>query len=596
MALFDLQKLETPLDTGDRPKHKIMLVDDDATNLMVLEALLKKEHEVILAKDGAEAFDKICKMEQPEDIAVIISDQRMPHMTGSELFEKILPLMPHTMRVILTGYSDVQEILDCMNRTQIYRYMCKPVDRQDLMITVRRAVDVFDMQRRLDDYHRHLEYQALHDPLTNLPNSRSLEQDLNKLFQTTPEQMLFGICLLKLDRIRAVIAGQGHAFGDRLLVAAAESLLQTVKLAKTELPNARLYRFDGATFALLIPGVQSSVQLENFVDALVCAMHQPLQVNDLEFFLNLKIGLSIYPLDGLDADELMKNTDAAFFQAKQQVGSSVIYYSPEMNILAQKQLTMEQELRHAVTRNQLCLHFQPQIAIRTGKVVGLEALVRWQHPDNGMVSPGEFIPLSESTGLIVPIGEWVLKEACEQNKRWLKQGLRMVVAVNISARQFQHPKFLEMVLGILNETGLPPEHLELEITESVLVGDVQQSVRILQVLRNHGVHLSIDDFGTGYSSLNYLKSFPLNNLKVDQSFVRSMPTSPQDAAIAQTIISLGHKMDMQVIAEGVETQTHLDQLASYSCDVIQGFMFARPMPVEQLDKWMQQWDERPLLP
>jgi diguanylate cyclase (GGDEF)-like protein len=592
MALFNLKKREGAGQKAQSRKHRVMLVDDEPSNLKALGAMLGDEYDVILANDGEEAYQMLMAMPDRDDIALIISDQRMPRLTGTELLEKVKALMPRTMRIILTGYSDLQAIMDCLNRAEIYRYVCKPFDRDDMMMTVRRAIEAFELRVRVDQYNKNLEYQAFHDPLTNLPNRRSLDADI--VTEIGKDAARVGFVLLKLDRFKAVVAGQGHAFGDQLLLQASKALAAAVAGMQGMVPGAKLYRFDGATFAALLPGVKDQSQLERFSQGLLDSMHTPLDVNGFEYFLNLKVGISTYPEDGQTAVDLMKNTDAAFSRAKEVAGSNVIFYRSEMNVRSARMLQLEQDLRHAVARNELRLYYQPQVDIGSGRIAGLEALVRWQHPTQGLIPPMDFIPLAESTGLIVPIGEWVLREACEQNRRWLDQGRDMVVAVNISARQFHHPKFLDMVGSVLHQSGLPAASLELEITESVSVGDMERSIEIMHRLRDMGVHLSIDDFGTGYSSLNYLKSFPLSNLKVDQSFVRTMLQSPDNAAITKTVITLGHTLGMRVIAEGVETQSHLEQLADYKCDLVQGYLFARPMPVSELDDWLRGWHEKPL--
>jgi diguanylate cyclase (GGDEF)-like protein len=591
MALFNLKKREGAGQKAQGKKHRVMLVDDEPSNLKALSAMLGDEYDILLANDGEEAYEILTAMPDRDDIALIISDQRMPRLTGTELLEKVKSLMPRTMRIILTGYSDLQAIMDCLNRAEIYRYVCKPFDRDDMMMTVKRAIEAFELRVRVDQYNKNLEYQAFHDPLTSLPNRRSLDRDMAAEIATGAR---LAFVLLKLDRFKAVIAGQGHAFGDQLLLEASKTLASAVAGMQGMVPGSTLYRFDGATFAAMMPRLRDLGQVERFTQGLLDCMHTALDVNGFEYFLNLKIGVSTYPEDGQTAVELMRNTDAAFSRAKEVAGSNVMYYRSEMNVRSARLLQLEQDLRHAVGRNELRLYYQPQVDIASGRIAGLEALVRWMHPAHGLIPPMDFIPLAETTGLIVPIGEWVLREACEQNRRWIDEGRDMVVAVNISARQFHHPKFLEMVGSVLHQTGLPAASLELEITESVSVGDMERSIEIMHRLRDMGVHLSIDDFGTGYSSLNYLKSFPLSNLKVDQSFVRTMLQSPDNAAITKTVITLGHTLGMRVIAEGVETQTHLEHLADYKCDLVQGYLFAKPMPVDELNHWLRGWHEKPL--
>ncbi|MEY3272175.1 MAG: hypothetical protein RLZZ341_1076 [Pseudomonadota bacterium] len=588
MPLFSVKKRSDAVPAARESRVRIMLVDDEPANLAALSALLGDDYEVLTAADGEAAYEALLSMQDRDGIALVISDQRMPRLTGTQLLERLKSLMPQTLRIILTGYSDLQAILDSLNRAEIYRYVSKPVDRDDLLLTVKRAVEAYELRQRVDQTNRILQHQALHDPLTGLPNRRSLDGDLARaLVGGRPAAEPLALLMMELDRFKPVVAGHGYAFGDELLAAAARRMQDSAERLRDELPGARIYRFDGAIFAAILPAPGGHPSVERFARALIESLHEPLEIHGVAVHLNLKLGAALHPEHGTGPTELMRNTDAAFLHATQVAGSSAIFYRPEMNQRSERMLTLEQDLRGAARRGELRLFYQPQLELQTGRLVGVEALLRWQHPRHGLVPPIDFIPLAEINGHIVALGHWVLHEACRQGAAWRAAGLPLVVAVNISAAQFHHPDFLQQVSGALAEHGLPPETLELEITESVSVADVEHCISVMKALRAMGLRLSIDDFGTGYSSLTYLKSFPLDNLKVDQSFVRPMLSHPDNEAITRTVVTLGHTLGLKVIAEGVETEAHLEKLRELGCDVVQGYLFARPLPAAELQAWAE---------
>ena len=321
---------------------------------------------------------------------------------------------------------------------------------------------------------------------------------------------------------------------------------------------------------------------------------QPVLAAEHELFVTGSLGISLFPADGTSCDELMKAADAAMYKAKQEGKNIYQFYTPDMNARAHELLLLEGDLRKAIEFEQMVLHYQPQFELAGGRLIGMEALVRWRHPRRGLVPPADFIPLAEETGLIVSLGEWVLRQACLQNRAWQQQGLPPVrMAVNISARQFRQPDFVDLVDRILAETGLAAECLELEITESVVMEDFSEAIMTLTDLKVRGIHLSIDDFGTGYSSLNYLKQFPISKLKIDQDFVRDVTVDANDAAIAASVIALAQSMNLEVIAEGVETVAHGLLLLQLGCNLAQGYGIAQPMPAEALAGWLADWRPDP---
>lgn len=424
-----------------------------------------------------------------------------------------------------------------------------------------------------------LAFQASHDLLTGLRNRRRFEETLRQIVaQPKPCHVM----IVYLDRVRRITAGLGHEATDQLLRAAAARLNQTCQGL-----NARLFRYEGVSFALLCPVEENGPDAQALAWQLAQVIEPPFVIDRHELFATVSIGSALFPQDGRDPVALIRNADAALQLARSAGGDGYQVYTPEINARALDRLALETRLRHALERDELELHYQPQLSLHSRQLVGVECLVRWRS-EGKLISPAEFIPLAEESGLIIPIGTWVLRTACRQALAWQHSGLPpLVVAVNISAKQFQHPDFLDVVARILSETGVNPDVIELEITESVVMHDAEHVAHILQRLRDMRLKLSIDDFGTGYSSLAYLKRFPIHKIKIDQSFVRNLAPGSGDAAIVEAVIRLGHSMGMTVIAEGVETSVEFDYLNACGCDEIQGYYYSRPQALEAATAFLQ---------
>jgi len=417
---------------------------------------------------------------------------------------------------------------------------------------------------------------AYHDVLTGLLNRFSLQNQLDHALAVAHrEQRALAVIFLDLDRFKTINDTMGHAVGDALLKDVAYRLRDNVR------DSDIVARLGGDEFVVALTDVDDATAAARVADKLLHALAERYRIGENELHSTASIGVAFYPDDGKDGETLMKNADTAMYHAKSQGRNNVQFFTAEMNQAAVKRLMLDHDLRVSVENRQFELHYQPQLDSRDGRIVGVEALVRWRHPRDGLVLPSEFIPIAEETGLILPLGAWVLDEACRQLRAWRDVGIRgLTMAVNLSAHQLHSPALLAQVVRALEKYALAGADLELEITESVAMHDPDASISQLRALRNLGVRLSIDDFGTGYSSLSYLKLLPIHTLKLDESFVRDIETDVNDVAICTATIALAHSLGLAVMAEGVETAAQRLLLASHQCDFMQGYLFSRPLPAE----------------
>jgi diguanylate cyclase (GGDEF)-like protein len=392
-----------------------------------------------------------------------------------------------------------------------------------------------------------------------------------------------GLLFIDLDNFKHYNDSMGHGFGDKLLVAVAERLSVCARKSDS------VARLSGDEFTILAENVNSQGDLDILCERIVEAMHRPLQIMGREVFVTASIGTAMYPGDDEEAAGLIIKADAAMYEAKRNGRNTWRHYVPGMDLYSFDRMSLETDLRTALERNQFELHYQPQVLLATGKIAGNEALIRWRHPERGLLSPIHFIEIAEETGLIVSIGEWVLREACRQQVAWIASGLEpMSISVNISAMQFYQTGFSQMVRSIIADSGMQPAYLELELTESLFMHDVEAVLKTLHELRELGVKLAIDDFGTGYSNLSYLRRFPVNRLKVDQSFIRNVEREPVNAEIVRAIAALGKSMSLELVAEGVETDSELNMAQASGCEFVQGYRFSKPLPADQLESWLRE--------
>ena len=417
-----------------------------------------------------------------------------------------------------------------------------------------------------------------YDSLTNLPNRELFVDRLDQAIgQARRKKETGAVLALDLDHFKRINDTLGHPIGDQLIKAV------SVRLLKTLFDSDTVTRISGGTFIILLPRIMKTGHAENVANKLLMAFKSPFLVNEHELFTSCSIGIALFPNDGETSDILIKNADAAMHISKERGKDRFQLYSSAIANNSFERLVLENSLRRALERNEFRLYYQPQLDLRTGKSIGVEALIRWQHPDLGFIPPMEFIPIAEETGLIHSIGEWVLKTACEQKKIWDQQGFKYLrVSVNLSARQFHYANLVDMIGDVIKRTGIDAQDLDLELTESTIMEHLEETTETLRKLKEMGTHISIDDFGTGYSSLMYLKTFPIDTIKIDKSFVKDMTTDSDDQAITQAIISMAHSLKLDVVAEGVETKEQLELLRSQNCDIIQGYLFSRPVPADDI--------------
>ncbi len=427
-----------------------------------------------------------------------------------------------------------------------------------------------------------LTHLATHDPLTGLPNRALLADRIGQaIVEARKDASRFAVLFVDLDRFKFVNDSVGHRIGDALLRAAAHRINARLGRADT------LARLGGDEFVVLLKAIGTPQRAADVARQIRRELETAFRIDVHELHISATIGICVYPTDGNSVDMLLTNADAAMYHAKQAGRDTFQFFTPEMNAFAQERLEIENGLRRALQNDEFVLHYQPKVDIGSGEVCAMEALVRWRHPTRGLVRPDVFIPVAEETGLIGPLGEWVLRTACRQNKAWQQAGLKpMRMAVNLSAKQFRQSRLLDFIRRTLDSTGLEARYLELELTESTVMSHPEESVRILQSLSGMGVHIAIDDFGTGYSSLAYLKRLPLDKLKVDRSFVKDLASNPDDASIVQAVISMAHSLRLKVIAEGVETVEQLELLRSLGCDQFQGFYFSAAVAAPEARRFM----------
>jgi diguanylate cyclase (GGDEF)-like protein/PAS domain S-box-containing protein len=443
-------------------------------------------------------------------------------------------------------------------------------------------VCIFNDITNIKETEKKLKDMAYYDSLTGVPNRSLLFDRLQQaILHEDFKEKFIALMFLDLDRFKVINDTLGHIIGDKVLTTAANRLKECIRKSDT------LARYGGDEFAILLYDLKSKHRPAAIAERIISEFSKPFYLDKHEIYMTISIGIALFPYDGKNMENLLKNADMAMYSAKNRGRNNFQFYSSDLNKKAISQLKIESELKKALIKNEFSLNYQPKVDIKSGQIIGFEALLRWKNPKLGNIPPRDFIPLAEETGMIIQIGEWVLRNACIQNKKWIDEGYpSLLVAVNLSAKQFNHSNIVDTVKNILNDTELSPKNLELEITESTIMENPDSVIKMLKELKELGISLSIDDFGTGYSSLNYLKKFPIDSLKIDKTFIDDLEHSKDDASIIKATISLAHNLNLKVIAEGVENEYQLKFLRENKCDIIQGYYYSRPLFYEDISKFL----------
>lgn len=582
-----------------KDQSNIIVIDDDPLiRLVVAKALQAAGLRTIEAASGEEGL----RLFNEQGVDAILLDVMMPGgMDGFETCAEFrnLPEGRHIPVLMMTGLEDLESINRAFE-VGATDFITKPINIPLLGHRVRYMLRGSHINKLLLESKQHLHRMAYFDNLTELPNRNFFREHMRHLIALAQRQKLkMGILYFDLDGFKRINDTLGHHLGDRLLKAIGERLRKYLRASDklectdTSLDGFSLARLGGDEFTVLLSAIERNEDAATVAERIRATLAELFTFDGQELFITTSIGIAIYPDDGETADELLKNADLAMFYAKRGGGNKYRYFSTKMTEAALRRLALESQLRKAIERNELELHYQPQLDVEMGKFKGVEALLRWDSQELGRISPAEFIPLSEETGLIVSIGEWVLRQGCRQARAWRNQGIALDrMAINVSAIQFLHKDFSSVVAAILDETGLEPHVLELELTESALINDEDNVLNTLIALKEIGVQLAIDDFGTGYSSLSRLKNFPIDRLKIDQGFVRDIEADSNNAAIAVAVIAMAESMDMRVLAEGVETAAQLAFLTQKRCNEVQGYLLSKPLPATLAEKFLiERWNE-----
>jgi diguanylate cyclase (GGDEF)-like protein len=567
-----------------REKLDILIIDDDEQVRHLLFAVFKDRYacreagsaEAALLLLGRQSFD------------LVISDVNMGGMSGLELLPHVHTLSPDSIVLMISGQNNIETAIEAQ-RAGAFDYMLKPLDIPHVEAAVARALKQAlllqerrhykdQLEKLLSERTAEVNRLANYDTLTGLPNRTLFEDRLEQAVAVAQRAgELLAVLFISLDQFQKVNDTLGHPCGDQLLRQLATRLRDCV----TEGDTAA--RFAGDEFAVLLTHVKGAKDVVETIAAVRLVLESPFDLDGQKVFATARVGVSLFPDDGQESRGLLKNAVSALYRAKNSESDHYCFYTEDMNAKVSKQFALETSLRDALDNHEFVLHYQPQLAVDSLKIIGVEALVRWQHPQLGLVPPVEFIQLAEESGLILRLGEWVLRTACRQNRLWQDQGFPAIrMAVNVSARQFQQRDLAETVFGILAETELAPQCLDLELTESSIMSNAPGAIDVFTRLKARGITISIDDFGTGFSSLSYLKRLPLDTLKIDQSFVRDVTTDPDDAALVMAIVTLAHNLRLRVVAEGVENEEQLRFLQLLRCDEVQGYLFSRPLPAAEM--------------
>ncbi|SDB63323.1 diguanylate cyclase (GGDEF) domain-containing protein [Pseudomonas sp. NFACC23-1] len=581
-------------------------LDDTESLLFGTPQVSRLQFQIDSAYQGEEALELVKRAQaEGQPYALVFADMRMPPgWDGLQTIERLWEADPRLQIALCTAFSDYS-----------WETMSERIEFDDQLLILKKPFDTLEIRqmasamtwkwqlaqdaaRKMRSLERTIEERVQellkvshllqYDVLTELPNSMLLGDRLTQaMAQCRRHDRQLAVMFIGLDRFKRINNALGHPVGDEMLKRVARALATVVRESDS------VFRYGSDEFVVVLGDIVDPQQTKGVADKLLAAISSPQPIDGHDLTVTASLGISVYPSDGFDAVALIKKAETAMRNVKETGPNDYRFFTEDMNRRARQQQTIESGLRLGLQRKEFVLHYQPKLDLKGGKVVGVEALVRWNRPEHGLVYPGDFIPVAEDSGLIVPLSQWVLQEACQQACRWQAQGMRpLCLSVNISAIDFRQRGFVEGIARTLKETGLDPTQLELEITESVLMQNVDTTVAILKAIKQLGIRLAIDDFGTGYSSLSYLQKFPVDVLKIDQSFVGDLSIDSNDAKLVSTIISLGKSLNLHIIAEGVETREQLEFLKKHQCEEVQGYYFSRAVEPQAFADWMTEWEKR----
>lgn len=560
---------------------RILVIEDEQSIRDSLQDILELEgFEVLGVENGLGGIQSVKKF-HPD---LIICDVMMPGIDGYGVLQTLhqdveTASIPF---IFLTARADRSSQRQGMN-LGADDYLTKPFTPQELIEALnsrlkKQIAVVHPLTQKINDLTAQLNYQIYHDPLTHLPNQLSLKQSFEILQSTADhDNQLIPLFHLNLDQLPRIGAALGQTFSNRLLE------LVSQRLASLDCVD-NIASINTHQLALLLHPIAQLQNLDQVIQSMLALFSSPFLLAQHELFLTPCIGIACYPQDSEGFDMLLSHSQMAMTSIGSQNGGEVCFYSPHLKKHATSRIEIEAELHYALERNQFQVYYQPQVDLKTGKLIGAEALLRWFHPERGNISPAIFIPIAEETGLIVPIGDWVLQTACAQTQIWQAQAPNLCISVNLSFRQFAHQNLPQRILKILGDTGLSSTHLELEITESILMQDAKLALQVLGTLKQHGIQIAIDDFGVGYSSFSYLQQFPLDTLKIDRCFVRNFGEDPRNQKIVSAITQMSHEMNLRVVAEGVEQESEFLLLRQLQCDIAQGYWFSKPLACHEFEQ------------
>jgi len=582
-------------------------LDDTESLLFGTPQVSRLQFQIDSAYQGEEALELVKRAQaEGQPYALVFADMRMPPgWDGLQTIERLWEVDPRLQIALCTAFSDYT-----------WETMSERIEFDDQLLILKKPFDTLEIRqmasamtwkwqlaqdaaRKMRTLERTIEERVQellkvshllqYDVLTELPNSMLLGDRLTQaMAQCRRHDRQLAVMFIGLDRFKRINNALGHPVGDEMLKRVARALATVVRESDS------VFRYGSDEFVVVLGDIADPQQTKGVAEKLLAAISSPQPIDGHDLTVTASLGVSTYPADGFDAVALIKKAETAMRNVKDNGPNDYRFFTEDMNRRARQQQTIESGLRLALQRKEFVLHYQPKLDLRSGKVVGVEALVRWERPGHGLVYPSDFIPVAEDSGLIVPLSQWVLQEACQQACTWQAQGMRpLYLSVNISAIDFRQRGFVEGIARTLKETGLDPTQLELEITESVLMQNIDTTVAVLRAIKQLGIRLAIDDFGTGYSSLSYLQKFPVNVLKIDQSFVGDLSIDSNDAKLVSTIISLGKSLNLHIIAEGVETLEQLEFLKIHQCEEAQGYYFSKAVEPQAFVQWMTEWEQRP---